>query len=118
VIRTKGRNRFDYNGRQFIWYVADETQLRIASTDKRFVVMFELIGNQPLMSVSGYEFLGIPPSLQLPIWIVLPRFSNSVGGALVREILDWCFNPDHEIVLYDGPLKTTVQRAWDSLVSG
>jgi hypothetical protein len=117
VIRTKGRNRFNYNGRPFVWYVADETQLRIASMDKRFVVMFELIGKQPLMSISRHEFPGIPPSHPLPIWIVSPHFSQTVGGALVREILDWCFNPDHEIILYDGLSKTTAQRAWDSLGS-
>jgi hypothetical protein len=117
VIRTKGRNRFDYNGRPFVWYVESETQLRIASVDKHFVVMLELVGHKPLMSVAGQEFLGIPASVKRPTWLVAPRFNQTVGGALVREILDWCFDPEHEINLYDGPKKTTIQRAWDSLTS-
>jgi hypothetical protein len=114
VIRTKGRNRFDYNGRPFIWYVVREAELRIASSDKRFVVMLELIGHNPLMSVSGQEFLGIPSSVKRPTWIVSPRFNQPIGGALVREILDWCFDLEHEINFYDGPPQTTIQRAWNS----
>ena len=115
VIRTKGRSRFSYNGRPFVWYVLDETQLRIASADKHFVVAFELIGNGPLLSVSGPEFLGISPSVKRPVWIVPPQFTDSIGGKLIRAILDWCFDPKHVIVPYDGPRQTTVQRAWDSL---
>ena len=117
MIRTKGRNRFDYNGRSFVWYVAREIELHIASEDKRFVVMLELIGNQPLLSVSGQEFLGIPPTVNRPAWIVASHFRQPFGGALIREILDWCFDPDHEVVHYEGPPQSTIQRAWDGLNS-
>jgi hypothetical protein len=58
--------------------------------------------------------LGIPPSVKRPAWLVAPRFNQPVGGALVREILDWCFDPAHEINPYDGLPQATIQRAWDS----
>jgi hypothetical protein len=115
MIRTKGRRRFDYNGRPFVWFIARDVELRIASVDKRFVVMYELIGNHPLMSISGQEFIGIPLAARRPVWIVAPPFVQSLGSAKVREILDWCFDPGHELLLYDDPPKTTVQRAWDEL---
>ena len=115
MIRTKNRNQFDYNGRPFVWYIARDSELRIASADKRFVVMYELIGNRRLISVAGQEFIGILPSVKRPAWLVAPQFRQSIGGALVREILDWSFDAEHEINLYDGPSQTTIQRAWDSL---
>lgn len=118
LIRTKGRNRFDYNGRDFVWYIAHEVELRIASTDKQFAIMYELVGNGPLISVSGPEFPGVPASVKRPVWLVPPGFRRSLGGALVREILDWSFDPGHEINLYDGPAQTTIQRAWDSFRPG
>ncbi|HEY1068596.1 MAG TPA: hypothetical protein VGE52_20900 [Pirellulales bacterium] len=111
MIRTKGRNRFDYHGRGFVWHVAREVELRIASTDKSFAVMYELIGGRPLIAVSGPEFPGIPATLKRPTWIVPPSFSHSLGGTLVREILDWCFDPAHEIKPYEGSLGTTIERA-------
>ena len=113
VIRTKGRSRFDYNGRNFVWHIARDVELRIASTDKKFVVMYELIGSRPLMSVSGAEFVGVQPAAKRPLWLVPPHFNRPIGGALVREILSWCFDPGHEIIPYEGPPQTTIQRAWD-----
>ena len=115
MIRTKGRNRFDYNGRDFVWHIAREVELRIASTDKQFVVMYELIGDHPRLSVSGPEFLGVPPTLNRPVWLIPPHFGQRIGGALVREILDWSFDPSHQIIPYEGPPQSTIQHAWDNL---
>lgn len=114
MIRTKGRNKFDHHGRSFVWYVKDDCLLCIASSDKRFSVWYELIGNQPLMSVSGQEFIGIARSVKRPAWIVPPNFGSAVGGKLIQKVLDWCFDENHEIVPYEGPSGTTVERAWDS----
>jgi hypothetical protein len=114
MIRKKGRYRFDYKGRQFVWYYAHDISLRIASVDKQFGVLYELIGNNRLVAVSGPEFIGITKTVKRPVWIVPPQFSRPIGPALVREILDWCFDPDHTLIPYDGPPQTTIQRAWDS----
>jgi hypothetical protein len=115
VIRTKGRRRFTYNGRRFVWYIARDIKLRIASNDKQFAVMYELIGNSPLFAVSGPEFLGVPATIKRPVWLVPPRFTRPLGSALVREVLEWCIDASHEIVRYEGLSQTTIQRAWDSL---
>lgn len=114
--RRKGRAPFDFEGRTFVWHVADDVLLRISSLDKQFSVAYELIGSQPLLAIQGPEFLGVPRSVQRPAWIVPPDLANGVGvGArLVHNVLTWCFDVDHEIVPYQGPSATTVQRAWDS----
>lgn len=115
AIRTKGRSPFHYNGRDFVWHVSEDVLLRIASVDKQFSVAYEIVGNHRLLAVGGPEFIGLPNTAKRPAWIVPPEFSAEIGGRTVREILDWCFDPNHEIVLYDGPPGTTIQRAWDSL---
>ena len=114
AIRTKGRAKFNYNGRNFVWYTSQMVLLRIASVDKQFSVGYELLGNNRLLVVSGPEFLGIDKTIR-PAWIVPPPFSTEIGGSTVREILDWCFDSAHEIVPYAGPPGTTIQRAWDSI---
>ena len=115
AIRTKGRAPFDYNGRKFVWHVTDEVLLRIASVDKQFSVAYELVGTNRLLAVGGPEFIGIPKTVRRPAWIVPPEFSAEIGGRTVREILEWCFDADHQIVPYEGPPGTTIQRVWDSL---
>jgi hypothetical protein len=72
-------------------------------------------GDHPRLSVSGPEFLGVPPTLNRPIWLMPPRFGQGIGGALVREILDWSFDPSHQIIPYEGPHQSTIQHAWDNL---
>ena len=115
AIRTKGRASFDYNGRAFVWHVVDDCVLRIASADKQFSIGYDLIGHKRLMAVAGPEFIGIPKTVRRPAWIVPPELPTEIGGRTVRAILDWCFDPDHEIARYDGPPGNPVQRAWDSL---
>ena len=63
----------------------------------------------------GFEIIGIPKTVRRPAWIVPPEFSAEIGGRTVREILEWCFDADHQIVPYEGPPGTTIQRVWDSL---
>lgn len=115
AIRTKGRRPFDLDGRKFVWDMRDEIHLRIASCDKRFSVAYELVGNTPLLKVSGHEFPGIDPAIPRPVWIVPPPFKAGIGPGLVREIVRWSLDPSHEIEPYRGPAKTALERAWDDL---
>lgn len=118
AIRTKGRRRFDFNGRPFVWFVKDDVYLRIASGDKRFSVIFELVGKQPLLGVSSHGFPGIPDAIARPAWIIPPKFATQGSTpALVREVLEWCHDPDHEVVPYRGPPTSALQRMWDELAS-
>ncbi len=117
AIRTKGRRPFDFNGRSFVWHLPDEVYMRIASTDKQFSVLYELIGSEPLLGVSSHGFIGVPDSAPRPMWIVPPLFPNRGGSTpgLVRDILEWCFDPEHEVVPYRGPRTTALQRTLDEL---
>ena len=99
-IRTKGRAKFDYCGRQFVWWVDNETHLRIASADKQFVVSYLLYDPEsvgPLLAVHGPEFPGVSSTGSRPVWFVPPKFSATSMGGHVVEILDWCFKTEkHE----------------------
>ena len=70
AIRTKGRANFHYNGRDFVWHVANDVLLRISSNDKQFSVAYELIGNNRLLWIIGPEFIGIPITVRRPVLIV------------------------------------------------
>jgi hypothetical protein len=77
MIRKKGRYKFDYNGRSFVWNFFQDVSVRIASVDKQFSVLYELIGNNCLVAVSGPEFIGIARTVRRPVWIVPPSVDRS-----------------------------------------
>lgn len=102
-VRKKGRAKFEYAGRTFVWWVDNsEWFIRIASDDKSFVVAYlrcgvpDLVGG--LLAVHGPEFDGVTAAEPRPIWLVVPEeVSNAVHesmGALVNALLDWCFDSD------------------------
>ena len=106
-IRRKGRTKFDYHGRQFVWWVDNDTYLRIASADKQFVVaylLFDPNSTGPLLAVHGQEFPGVSSKESRPAWFVLPKLSAASMGSHVAEILDWCFQTEnHERFTGDPP---------------
>ena len=99
-IRRKGRARFDYHGRQFVWWVDNDTYLRIASADKQFVVAYLLFDPDsvgPLLAVHGPEFPGVSNKDSRPVLLVPPKFSADSMGGHVADVLDWCFGTEkHE----------------------
>jgi hypothetical protein len=97
-IRVKGRAKFDYRGRQFVWWVDNDTYLRIASADKQFVVAYLLFDPNfigPLLAVHGPEFPGVSRKESRPSWFVPPKFSATSMGGHVAEILDWYFQTEN-----------------------
>lgn len=83
--RTRGRAKFDFNGRQFVWWIDGDYWLRIASADKRFVVAFALgraSDQVPILAVHGPEFLGLPPAPRLPTW----SYRSHAGNRWVRGL--------------------------------
>ena len=98
AIRTQGRAKFDYNGRSFVWWVHQDTYLRIASADKQFVVSYVLYDPDsvgPLLAVLGPEFPGIARTEPRPMFLVPPKLNwECPMGRHVADILDWCFQSD------------------------
>ncbi len=104
--RTKGRAKFDFRGRPFIWWVDADYYLRIASLDKKFITAYPMgieWGDPPVIEVIGSEFPGLDASESRPIWIVAPRLSGESMGAKVDQLLAWSFNPAHELIRSDAP---------------
>jgi hypothetical protein len=104
--RTKRREKFDFNGRPFVWWVDGDYWLRIASADKRFVVAYALwrAPNQaPILVVHGPEFPGLPPGLSRPASLIVPEPGGGSMGARVEELLMWSFSPLHQLVLSEVP---------------
>jgi hypothetical protein len=99
--RTKGRARFDFRGRKFVWSIDGDRWLRIASLDKRFVVAVPMFrdSDQPLvLVVHGHEFPGLTPADARPVYLVVPEPSGSSMGAWVDQILTWSFDESHELL--------------------
>ena len=104
--RTKGRAKFDFRGRPFVWWVDGDYWLRIASLDKRFVVAYALgraADQPPILTVHGQEFPGLEPSEPRPIFLITAEPSGGSIGAWVDQLLTWCFDETHELVRAEGP---------------
>ena len=102
-IRKKGRVKFTFGDRLFVWWIDNDTYLRIASDDKRFVVGFFLFDRLNLLAVHGPDFPGLETSAR-PAWFLLPNLnSTSEIGRTVNDIRELCFNTDG-CVAFDGEL--------------
>jgi hypothetical protein len=104
--RTKGRAKFDFRGRPFVWWVDGDRWLRIASLDKKYVVAFPLgraAGEPPILTVSGPEFPGLEISSSRPKYLIVPEPSGDSMGAWVDWLLQWSFDASHDLIETDGP---------------
>jgi hypothetical protein len=99
--RSKGRAKFDFRGRAFVWWIDGDYWLRIASEDKRFVVAYPLgrAANQPpILTVHGPEFPGLEPFHPRPIYLVIPETTGKSMGAWVDQLLTWSFDNTQELI--------------------
>src|SRR5687768_17262599 len=102
--RTKGRARFDFRGRAFVWCGNRAYRLRVSSLDKKFVIasaLWRAADTPPVVGVRGFEFPGIDRNQPLPVWLVAPELGDPRGpgssmGPLVEHLLSWSFDPGHE----------------------
>ncbi len=92
------------SGRKFIWYVHDEIDLHIASTDKRFIIIYHFMSNTPdsnALTIIGREFPGVP--FQRPIICRCPRLGdeNMETPGYVRKIIQWCLHNSTRPIEYE-----------------
>ena len=103
--RTKGRAKFDFRGRAFLWWVDRDWYLRILSLDKKFIIAVPL-GALPeessVIEVIGPEFPGLDPAEARPIHLIGPHRTNSLSmGGWVNEVLTWAFDQTHQLIRTD-----------------
>ena len=106
--RTKGRAKFDFRGRAFVWWVDGDYWLRIASLDKKFAVAFALgraPDQSPILTIHGNEFPGLESSGARPVYLIVPEPSGNSMGAWVDHLLSWSFDQSHELTQAAGPPK-------------
>ena len=107
AIRTKGRRKFVFEGRDFVYYYDEPWSLHVASADKKFVVILFFFfipwDPQPIdcypLKVVGQEFPGLVRDGQQKIFLRYPHVDaeyNKPSG--IRHLLEWCFSLDKEIV--------------------
>ena len=102
-VRKKGRVKFTFGGRLFVWWIDNGTYLRIASDDKRFVAGNLLIDRFDLLAVHGPEFPGLETSAR-PVWFSMPDLNHSTDfGRRANDILELYFN-SNGCIPYDGEL--------------
>lgn len=93
AVRKRGCSRIEVDGRRFVWYVHDETDVRIVSEDKRFAVSYRWLG-EPSLAVTGPEFPRIAPTDPRPVLTTPPAFSYSGPADLARQIVRWALCVD------------------------
>ena len=91
AVRKKGRSAIEVNGRSFVWWVHRDREVRIASSDKRFVVAYRWFGD-PLLTVSGQEFPGISASEPRPVFLLPPGFAYRSPAGLARHVIQWALH--------------------------
>ncbi|MCC6359981.1 MAG: hypothetical protein IT450_14650 [Phycisphaerales bacterium] len=102
--RTKGRAKFDFRGRAFVWWVDGDRYLRIASLDKKFVIAL-VLGTEDceVVEVSGAEFPGVETTEPRPLWFVAPPLPKTSMGAWVERLLTWSFDESQSRRRIDKP---------------
>ena len=107
-ISKKKRCTFQHSGRDFTWWVENESFVRIISEDRRFYVDYLIVDTPPdaggLLAVLGDEFCGLESDHDRPIVLNVPKsiancFAQSMGS-VVDAILTWALDPKHEIIRY------------------
>jgi hypothetical protein len=84
AARTKGRAKFDFRGRPFVWWVDGDRYLRVSSLDKRLIIAYPLVAeadDPAVVEVIGSEFPGLDQSEQRPVWFVAAPLSGRSMGA-------------------------------------
>ena len=107
-ISKKKRCTFQHSGREFTWWVENESFIRILSENNRFYVDYLILDSPSdaggLLAVRGIEFPGLEPDTERPVVLDVPDsigkcFAHSMG-AVVDAILTWSLNKDHKIIRY------------------
>jgi hypothetical protein len=92
-------------GRRFGWYVLDDRELHVYSMDRRFIVTFNLIWDNPFaktapqLKVVGLEFPGVPTGR--PTRLYCPLSLDRTPGS-VRALIEWCLDASRQ-----PPARTT-----------
>jgi adenine/guanine phosphoribosyltransferase-like PRPP-binding protein len=93
--RSRGRASFDFQGQPFVWWIDGDRWLRIASSDKRFVVALPLLRGvraPVVLTVTAQEFPDLA-SASRPAYVIAPATTGTSPGAIVSELLGWAFDP-------------------------
>jgi hypothetical protein len=105
AARTKGRAKFDFRGRPFLWWIDRDRYLRILSRDKKFIIaapIWTLPGSSSVIEVIGPEFPGLDARELRPIRLVGPnRTAPNSLGEWVDEVLCWAFDPKRRLIRTD-----------------
>ena len=109
AIRTKGRNKINIGGRDFVWHVHKERAVRIASADNKFVVEYFWSG-KPRLLVHSQEFPGIAATEERPVELEPPVVDYQSLAGLARGIIEWTLDEESQVT------KTSSRRLLSSRV--
>ena len=107
--RSKGRRKLNIDGDIYYWYVHDELFLRIYSEDKKFIVHYELMGEEPLMIVHGQIF-NASSEKKRPIWVVPPKIESDFGPQYVKDLIIWALKEQENLEVNYGVPEGPLQR--------
>ena len=112
AIAKKNRRTINYNGNNFLWWIADEfdeagnmLSVNIASSEKKFLIKYFAVPRNPdenYLFVLGDYFPGLKKKQGNSMKLRCPDFSgslvtNAVKPKMITAILDWCFDADRHL---------------------
>jgi hypothetical protein len=128
AVTLKKKRKIVVQERTFYWHVKtdDDSQhceLTVLSPDKKFIVQYTLgqsrsyrLGwsqdwHPPFIEILGSEFAGLASvsryrRVKTPIWDDI----ENITPGFVRQLIEWCLNPEKEIVLVDWQGKMPERR--------
>ena len=109
-IATKNRRKIEIGEREFIWYFSEDYDsadmvLRVASTDKDFVVHYHLArpDDTRFLIILGKEFNGFLNARGGWKRVLCPKWENDsvIKPSSVRHLIEWCLSEKTEFVQVD-----------------
>ena len=92
-ISTKGKNRISVGGREYLWHVHKEYELRVCSIDRKFIVNYDLsnqLDDFAPLTIVGPEFSGVAPNRHLVVKCPNLKVDNVSTPSGVKALLEWC----------------------------
>ena len=106
-IATKNRRKLNIGGREFIWFVKDDSDsaymlLHVVSQDKKFFVNYHLRqpSNKRYLIVLGKEFPGLAHAGGCWLRVLCPEWETDsiITPASVRRLIEWCLSEQRELI--------------------
>lgn len=101
VMSRKGRRHIVVGERVYWWSYSYFNELRINADDRRLMLLSLQSGEVLSFRVQGPDVRGLPAGTTTPVVIEdtvagepVPAYLRDIGPAYVRQVIEWCLDPN------------------------